>query len=85
MLAQRDYTSLDKAAAVITEANVEEWVPKLLNLARNDVIKEIREANGEPTLSLTAVEKVVMSYYKLHQDERAEFHRRITEQGRNGG
>lgn len=79
MLAQRDYTSLDKAAAVITEENVEEWIPKLVELSRHDIVKEIREAKGEPPLSLDAVEKVVRAYRRLHQDERAEFHRRVTE------
>lgn len=78
-LAQRDYTSLDKAAAVITRGNAEEWIPKLVELSRQDVVKEIRAEKGEPELSLDAVEKVVRSYRRLHQDERAEFHRRIME------
>lgn len=78
-LAQRDYTSLDKAAGVITKENAEEWIPKLVELSRQDVIKEIRAGKGEPELSLDDVEKVVRAYRRLHQDERAEFHRRITE------
>ena len=78
-LMSRDYTSLDNAAAVITEENCDDWLNKLYVLGRDDLRKEIRVAKGKDAFNKDAVEIVLLSYFALGYDERQEFKRRLEE------
>lgn len=77
LLAERDYTTLDNACKVITPENAEEWLPKIMTLGREDVGKEIREAQGREVFQSSEIDKVEAMFWKLNSDAKVEFRRRI--------
>ena len=74
----RDYTCLGEVGKIITPENADEWVNKLLTLGRQDIIKEVRLAQGKEVLSQSDVDKIVLLYFSLATyDERMEVKRII--------
>jgi hypothetical protein len=80
----RDYTCLGEVCKVITVDDAEEWVHKLLTLGRQDIIKEVRSAQGKEEINKSEVDKIVLLYFSLATwEERAEVKRIIEERESN--
>jgi len=82
-IAGRDYTALDAVCKVINQDNIDEWMPKILTLGRQDIKREIRESQGRDPFSKSAVQRVFEAFCGLNSDEKQEFMRMVgwNEQG----
>ena len=78
-LSGRDYTALDKACKIVTKKNKDEWIGKLITLARQDIVKEVSEAQGQETIDISAIDRLVAAFRKLDYEERGEFLKKISE------